>query len=63
MITVEIGPLTVFFEFQKLKFHENTYCDVDFDSSHFRPCSSECFTLENHAELFLQLKFTIVIEI
>ena len=63
MITVEIRPLSVDFEFLRSDFPKNGYVDIIFDLNHFRSRSKEFSTLENHTESFLQLGFTITVEI
>ena len=62
MITVEIWPLSVNFEFLKPKFTENGYVNIIFDLDHLRSRSKTFFTSENHPESFLQLRFTIIVE-
>ena len=63
MITVEIRPLSVDFEFLKSKFPKNDDINIIFDLDHFRSRSKKFSTPENHPESFLQLRFTITVEI
>ena len=63
MITVEIRPLSVDFEFSNYKFTKNGNIDTIFDLDHFRSRSKEFAASENHPESFLQLRFTISVEI
>ena len=64
MITVEIIPLSVDFEFLKSKFSKNGDINIIFDIDHFFRSRSKKFSAsENHPESFLQLRFTISVEI
>ena len=63
MITVEIRPLSVDFEFLNYKITKNGDANLTFDVDHFQSRSKEFSTSENHPESFLQLRFTISVEI
>ena len=63
MIIVEIRPLSMNFKFLNYKITKNGDANLTFDVDHFQSRSKEFFTSENHPESFLQLRFTISVEI
>ena len=63
MIIVEIRPLSMNFKILNYKITKNGDVNLTFDVDHFQSRSKEFFTSENRPESFLQLRFTISVEI